>query len=158
MVWIERSWSPVLTGLWELDEVELLALLGAGDVGRDEGVHEGLEVRPPPLGKTVADMPVRRVLAVAQAADRGQALVQPGLEALNLLVSVLQIVPRELEESICDLEHEDMRVVVLVADEDALAGAAHAMLVVVLLQALKSGDDTGVLLRLGLLDAECVVG
>lgn len=127
-------------------------------MSRDEWVHEGLEVGPPPLGKTVADVPVGRILAVAQAADRGEALIKPSLEALDLLVAVLEVVTGELEESICDLEHEDVRVVVLVADEDALASAAHAMLVVVLLEALKSGDNTGVLLRLGLLDAECVVG
>lgn len=127
-------------------------------MGRDERVHEGLEVGAPPLGKAVADVPVARRLAVSQAADGGQALVKPRLEALDLVVLRAQVISRELEEGVCDLKHQDVGVVVLVADEDALAGASHAMLVVVLLKAVKSSDHAGVLLRLGLLDAECVVG
>jgi len=38
----------------------------------------------------------------------------------------------QLEEGVCDLQHEDVRVVVLVADQDAFAGPSHAMLRVVL--------------------------
>lgn len=48
--------------------------------------------------------------------------------------------------------------VVLVADEDAFAGASHAVEVVVLLEALEAGDHGGVLLGLGFFDAEGVVG
>lgn len=33
----------------------------------------------------------------------------------------------QLEEGVCNLQHEDVRVVVLVADQDAFACAAHAM-------------------------------
>jgi len=43
----------------------------------------------------------------------------------------------QLEEGIRDLQHEDVRVVVLVADQHALAKPAHAMLLVVLLQPFK---------------------
>ena len=39
----------------------------------------------------------------------------------------------QLEEGICDLKHEDVWVVVFVADEDPLAGATHAMSVIMLL-------------------------
>lgn len=39
----------------------------------------------------------------------------------------------QLEKSVCDLEHEDVGMVVLMTDEDALAGPSHAMLFIVLL-------------------------
>ena len=42
----------------------------------------------------------------------------------------------QLEEGVGDLEHEDVRVVVLMTYKHAFAGASHAMLLVVLLQAL----------------------
>ena len=38
----------------------------------------------------------------------------------------------QLEESIRDLQHQDMWVVMLVADQHAFAGPPHAMLLVVL--------------------------
>lgn len=44
----------------------------------------------------------------------------------------------QLEEGVCDLQHQDVRVVVLVADEDGFARSAHAVLVVVLLEALQT--------------------
>lgn len=50
-----------------------------------------------------------------------------------------------------------MWVVVLVAHQDAFASPAHSMFLVVVVQALESGDHTGVLLRLGLFDTERVV-
>ena len=142
----------------ELDKVQLLALLGAGDVGGDERVHEGLEVGPPPLGETVADLPIGGLLALADPTDGGEALVEAGLETLDLLVLGAQVVAGQLEEGVGDLQHQDVRVVVLVADEDALAGAPHAVRVVMLLQPLQPRDHRRVLLGLRLLDAERVVG
>lgn len=117
-----------LTTLRQLDKVQLLALLWSGDVGGDEGVHEGLKVGTPPLGKTVADLPVAALLALADATNRSQTLVKTGLEALDLVVLGSEVVAWQLEEGVCDLQHQDVRVVVLVADENALAGAAHSML------------------------------
>jgi hypothetical protein len=38
----------------------------------------------------------------------------------------------QLEEGVCDLEHEDVRVVVFVADEYAFASSSHAMFLIVL--------------------------
>lgn len=125
---------------------------------RDEGVHEGLEVRSPPLRQTIANLPIAGLLALAQPTDRGQPLVQPRFEAVDLLVLGSQVVARELEEGVRNLEHQDVRVVVLMADEDALARAAHAMDIVVLLESLQSRNDRWVLLGLRLLDAERVVG
>jgi hypothetical protein len=56
----------------------------------DEGVHERLEVGPPPLRKRVADSPfVVYALARELCADRRKALVQPGLETFDLIVSFL---------------------------------------------------------------------
>lgn len=124
----------------------------------DEGVHEGLEVRAPPLGKAVANVPIALALAVAQAANGRQTLIKPFLETLNLVIVVLEIVTRQLEERIGYLQHQNVWVVVLVANEDALAGSSHAMLFVMLLEPLESSHDRRVLLRLCLLDTERVVG
>ena len=46
----------------------------------------------------------------------------------------------------------------LVADHDGLAGAAHAVGVIVLLETLQAGEDGGVFFRLGFFGAERVVG
>lgn len=146
------------TALGQLDKVKLLAFLWPSHMRRDKGVHEGLKVGPPPLGQAIANLPVSRLLTLADAADGGEALVEAGLEPFDLVVLGAEVVAGELEEGVCDLQHEDVRVVVLMADEDALAGAAHAVLGVVLLEALEAGDDGRVLLGLGLLDAEGVVG
>lgn len=45
----------------------------------------------------------------------------------------------------------------LVADQDTLASATHAMDLIMLFQALEAGQHRGVFLRLGLLGAEGVV-
>lgn len=63
----------------------------------------------------------------------------------------------QLEEGIGNLQHQDVRVVVFVADEDALAGAPHAVLLIVLLQTLQSSQHRWVLLWLRLLRPERVV-
>lgn len=123
----------------------------------DEGVHERLEVGAPPLRQAVADLPAAGLLALAQLSDGRQPLVQARLEALDLVVLGSQVVAGQLEEGIRYLQHQDVGVVVLVADEDALARAAHAVGIVVLLEALESGDHRRVLLGLRLLDTECVV-
>lgn len=44
------------------------------------------------------------------------------------------------------------------ADQNPLAGAAHAMLVIVFLEALQAGEYRGVFFWLCFLCAECVVG
>jgi hypothetical protein len=49
-------------------------------------------------------------------------------------------------------------VVMLMADEDALAGTSHTMFHIVLLQPLKTCEDGGIFFGLGLFSAECVVG
>jgi hypothetical protein len=47
---------------------------------------------------------------------------------------------------------------VFVAHKNSLAGAAHTMELVVLLKPLKTGNNRRILLWLGLLSSECVVG
>lgn len=42
----------------QLDEVQLLAFLGPGDMSGDERIHESLEIRAPPLGKGISDLPL----------------------------------------------------------------------------------------------------
>lgn len=125
---------------------------------RDERVHERLKVGAPPLRKAVPDVPVPLLLALAEAADGGQALVKALLEPLDLVVFGPEVVTRQLEEGVRYLQHQNVRVIVLVADEDALASAAHSMGCVVLLEASQAGEDGGVLLGLRLFDAKRVVG
>lgn len=64
------------TAAGKLDEVKLLALLWPGDVGRDEWVHEGLEVWPPPLRQRISNHPlVVDALPCELCTDGGKALV-----------------------------------------------------------------------------------
>ena len=140
----------------------------------DEGVHERLEVGPPPLRKRIANAPlVIDALARELRADGRQALVQPRLEALNLVVFGLQVVARsvstlvaklrpcivnvQLEEGICNLQHQNVRMVVLMADQHALARAPHAVLRVVFLQPLQPRKHRRIFFRLAIFGAECVV-
>ena len=60
----------------------------------------------------------------------------------------------QLEERVGDLEHEDMRVAMVVYDEDALDGATHAEVLVVVLQALQPRGYGRVFLGLRLFCAE----
>jgi hypothetical protein len=119
--------------------------------------HKRLKVRPPPLRETVADLPVV-VHAVARVElprvrRRREALVEAALEPVELVLARLEVVAGELEERVRDLEHEDVRVPVVVDDEDALDGAPHAKVLVVVLQALQARGHGGVFFRLGLFGA-----
>jgi hypothetical protein len=79
----------------ELDEVELLAFLWSRNVGRDEGVHESLKVRSPPLCQCIADLPlIVDALACELCADRCKALIQPCLKAFNLVVLSAEVIAR----------------------------------------------------------------
>lgn len=42
----------------------------------------------------------------------------------------------QLKEGICNLQHEDMRVIMLVTNQNAFAGPSHAMFCVVFFEAL----------------------
>ena len=48
--------------------------------------------------------------------------------------------------------------IVFVADEDSFAGSAHAVLIIVLFEALEASENGGVFFWLGLFGAEGVVG
>lgn len=50
-----------------------------------------------------------------------------------------------------------MRVVVFVADENSFAGSSHAVLDIVLFEALQACEDRGVFFRLGFFGTEGVV-
>ena len=47
----------------------------------------------------------------------------------------------QFEKRVGYLQHEDVWVVVLVTDEDAFAGAPHAMVFVMLFEALEASED-----------------
>jgi len=121
-------------------------------------IHEGLKVGPPPLGKTLADFPISSFLALAYATDRGKSFVESKLEAFFFTILMPELLAAKLEKGIRDLEHQNVRVIVLMANEDALAGATHAMVGKVLLEAFQTGDDGRIFFGLRFLDTECVVG
>ena len=122
----------------------------------EERIHERLEIRPPPLRERVADFPL---CVCASGRIRGaEPLRQAGLEGGDLGGGCGQVVAGQLEEGVGDLQHEDVRVVVLVADEDPLAGAPHPVRGVVLFEAGEARGDGGVFFRLGFFRGEDVVG
>lgn len=141
---------------------------------RDEWVHEGLEVRAPPLRERIANLPlVVDTFAGELRAYGRKALVQPRLETLDLLNVGSQVVARpirmsstseyrgriyaQLEEGIRNLQHEDMWVVVLMTDQDAFARPSHATCLVVFLQSLQPRQDRGIFFGLSIFGAESVV-
>lgn len=64
----------------------------------------------------------------------------------------------QFEESVCNLKHKNMRVIMFVAHQDTLASPSHAIVFIVLSKTLKPGDDRRVLLGLCLLGTKGVVG
>jgi len=73
---------------------------------RDEGVHESLEIRPPPLRQRITNLPfLINALAAKLRTYRRQSLVQPHLEPFYFLIFGLQVIARELEERVRDLQH-----------------------------------------------------
>lgn len=63
----------------------------------------------------------------------------------------------QFEKCVRNLQHQNVWMVVLVADKDSLAGSTHAMFVIVLFQPLQACEHGGVLFRLVLFRAEGVV-
>ena len=63
----------------------------------------------------------------------------------------------QLEECICNLQHEDVRVVVLVADKYAFTCPSHAMFLVMLFETLQPRKNRRILFWLSIFCAECVV-
>ena len=63
----------------------------------------------------------------------------------------------QFEERVRDLQHQDVRVVVFVADQHALARAPHAVRVIMFFQALEAREHRGVLFGLVLFCAEGIV-
>jgi hypothetical protein len=143
----------------KLDEIQLLALLRPRNMRRDERVHERLEIRPPPLRQRIADLPFFiDALAAKLRAHRRQPLVQPLLESFYFVILRLEVVARQLEECVRYLQHQDVRVVVLVADEDPFAGAPHAVHDIMFFEAFEARKHRRVFFRLGFFGAEGVVG
>jgi len=116
-----------------------------------ERVHKGLKVRSPPLCKGVAYLPfVVHALARELVAYWCQTFIEAKLEALDLVIFGLEVVARsgkrqpngqrkvrersilQFEESIRNLQHQDVGMVVFVAYEYTLARSPHAMLFVML--------------------------
>jgi hypothetical protein len=102
---------------WQLNKIELLALFRPCNMRRNERVHESFKVRSPPLRQRVSNFPFPiDSLSGKLISDRRQPLIQPLLESINLVVFGQEIVARQLEKSIRNLQHEDVGMIVLVAD------------------------------------------
>lgn len=59
----------------------------------------------------------------------------------------------QLEERVSNLEHEDMRVTVVMHDENALHGATHAKVLIIVLKTLQTSGDRWIFFGLCLLGA-----
>lgn len=140
-----------------MNKVQLLALLGPCDMCWNKRIHEGLKVGPPPLSKTLADLPVSSFLSLADATHGGKSLIESELEPFFFVVLWPKIVARQLEKCICDLKHQNVRVVVFMTNEDALTRAPHTMFGEMLLKTFQTGDDRRVFFWLRLLDAKSIV-
>lgn len=63
-------------------------------MAREEGVHEGLEIRPPPLRQRIADLPVLVDPFAGELRAHGrQSFIQTHLKAVNFVVCGLDIIP-----------------------------------------------------------------
>jgi hypothetical protein len=95
---VYKIWGIQRTAARKLDEVELLTLLRPGNMRRDERIHECFKVGPPPLRQRVANLPlVVYTLASELCADWCKALIQPRLEALDLVVFGAEVVARSIK-------------------------------------------------------------
>lgn len=63
----------------------------------------------------------------------------------------------QLEKRVRDLQHQNMWVIVFMADQDSFAGSAHAMFHIMLFQSLQTCEYRGILFGLMLFGAESVV-
>lgn len=63
----------------------------------------------------------------------------------------------QLEEGVRNLQHEHMRVVMLMAHKNTLAGPSHAILLIVFFEAFQAGQDGGIFLGLRFLGPESIV-
>jgi len=69
----------------------------------------------------------------------------------------VQVVSRQLEEGVGDLQHQDVGMVMFVTNKNAFASSSHSMSDIVLFEALKACQDRGVFFRLSFLGAEGIV-
>lgn len=62
---------------------------------RDEGVHESLEIRAPPLRKSICNFPISiHAISRKLLSARRETFVQSRLEAFDLVVIVMKVVAR----------------------------------------------------------------
>lgn len=86
-----RGETPTL--LRQLNEIQLLALLGPGHMSRQERVHERLEIGPPPLRDRIANLPVLvDAFAGELRSHRRQTLVEALLETVDFFVLEVEVV------------------------------------------------------------------
>jgi hypothetical protein len=150
---------------------------------RDKRIHERLKVGPPPLRQSISDFPVLvDALAAELSAYWSQSFIESLFEAVNLFVFGFEVVSWpgieamsvqlstlhsnryhsrgrdiQFEERVCNLQHQNMRMVVLVTDEDPLTGPPHPMLLIVLFQSSKTGQHRRIFLGLCFFGAKCVI-
>jgi len=119
--------------------------------------HKSFKIWSPPLGQTVTNFPfvVEAVGAVEllRVGRGSETVIQAFFQTLYFVLAGFEVVARsvemglhtfmhwimvysQFEKGIGDLEHEDMRMAMVVNDEDAFNGATHAIILVVVLQTL----------------------
>ena len=145
----------------------------------EERVHESLEIRTPPLRESITNLPgFVDTFARELRADRSETFVEALLKAVDFFIFIIEVVAWpvffvsislvsyhcklevyvQFKESIRNLQHQDMRVVMFMANQDPFASPSHAIFIIMLLQAFQARQDRRVFLRLGFLGAEGVVG
>lgn len=75
----------------------------------------------------------------------------------SMVGEITEEVSEQFEECVCNLQHQDVRMAMLVAYQNSLTGSAHAVLLIMFLQPLETGKHGRVLLRLVLFGAKGVV-
>ena len=119
--------------------------------------HKSFEIGSPPLGQTVANFPfVVEAVGAVELLREGwgsKTVIQAFFQTLYLVLAGFEVVAwsvemglhtsmhwnmvySQFEKGIGDLKHEDMRMAMVVNDEDAFNSAAHAIILVVVLQTL----------------------
>ena len=136
--------------------------------------HESLEIWSPPLSETVTNLPfivyTVRAVELLRLLWRSEPDVQATLEAFYLIFAGFKVVTRsaksqrkkmgkrnvQFEESIGDLEHENMGMPVVMNNENPLYGSSHAKILIIVLKALETGRNGRIFFWLGFLGTKRV--
>ncbi len=66
-------------------------------MARKEGIHKGLEIGTPPLGKGVTDFPVR--IGIRASILRGETVIQAGFETADFIGGGRKVIARSVSRN-----------------------------------------------------------